>query len=250
MKSLKKSSIYEQKGVYGDEKKLTGTYKRLDKILFLLSGIDKPRYILDLGCGTGFLTNILAQRFPNAKIFGIDISHASLNIAKKRYSSINFINADTEYKIPFKKHHFDLIISGEHLEHLKDVDTYLEEIYRITKKNGYLLLTTPNLASWINRILLLLGKQPWYLEPSLRKTFPIFKLGKYTFPENPGSPAVGHLRLFTLDMLKKLLLNYGFKIEKVMGAEIMTKPVLKQIDELFAHIPSLSFGFVALFKRI
>lgn len=249
MRLAHRKSIYEKKGVYGDEGKLTSSYKRLDKMLWLLSGIDKPKSVLDLGCGTGYLSNILKQRYPNAKIFGVDISNTALSRARKQYPSLTFVNADAERKLPFHNEHFDLVVSGEHIEHLKDVDTYLQEIFRITKKNGYLLLTTPNLASWLNRLLLLVGRQPWYLEPSLRRTFPIFRFGSYVFPENPGSYAVGHLRLFTLDMIKKLLLHYGFKMENVKGAEIMTKPVLKQIDTFFTNIPSLSFGLVTLSRR-
>ena len=187
--------------------------------------------------------------FPQAEIFGIDISRKALSIAKEKYSNIEFRNADAEVKLPFKSNFFDLIISGEHIEHTKDVDRYLEEISRVMNKNGTLILTTPNLGSWLNRILLIFGLQPFYLEPSLKKTLPILTyLGK-TFPEDLDSPPSGHLRLYTLNMLKKLLKFYGFTMLDVKGTFILKGKILKQIDMFFSNIPPLSYGLVLKLKK-
>lgn len=248
---MNSKKIYELKGVYGDSEKFTSSYNRMEKMVMFVDNLPtKPKTILDVGCGTGYFSFILSKKFPEAEIIGIDISNIALKLGKQSYSKIIFKKVNAEKKIPFKNNYFDLVISGEHIEHLVDVDSYLEEINRVTKKNGHLIITTPNLASWINRILLLFGRQPWYLEASYRKNLPIFSIFNYRFPINPDSPAVGHLRLFTLNILIKLLREYGFKVIQIRGAKIFAKPILKQIDYLFSYIPDLAFGLVILTQKI
>ena len=249
---MKKSrDIYERKGVYGDIEKFNSSYNRLDKMLHLVDSLPfEPKTILDIGCGTGTFAYLMKKRFPKAVVIGADISTTALSIGRKNYKSIQLVLANAEKKLPFRPNYFDLVVSGEHIEHLVDVDTYLEELNRVLKKDGYLLLTTPNLASWINRLLLLFGFQPWYLEASYRKNLPIFSIGTFRFPINSETPAVGHLRLFTLNILKKLLHLYGFDTEAVLGTKIMMKPAFKQLDLFFSYIPSLAFGLIILAKKI
>lgn len=253
MKNIQNSklhtNIYEQEGVYGDENKFLFS-NRLEKILKIVRSLDeKPKRILDVGCGTGYLMHKITFIYPKADIYGIDISKKALSLGQKKYNKIKFVFTDAEKKFPFKDKYFDLVISGEHIEHLKDVDIYLSQINRVMKSNGTLLITTPNLASWINRAFLLFGRQPWYLDPSLRITLPIFSVFGYHFPENLSSLPAGHLRLYTLDMLKKLLKAYGFITKKSYGGWMLSKPWLKQIDMMFSHFPSLAFGLILVAKK-
>jgi ubiquinone/menaquinone biosynthesis C-methylase UbiE len=246
-----KSNIYEQKGVYGDESKIVSTSNRLQGMQHIIDSLSiLPKRILDIGGGTGYFAHLMKKKYPNSEVVVSDISNIALNIGKTQYKNVKFVLGDAEKKLPFKSNYFDLIISGEHIEHLVDVDSYLEELNRVSKRGGYLLLTTPNLGSWINRILLLLGLQPWYLEGSYRKNLPIFSYKSFTFPENPNGPAVGHLRLYTLNMLKKLLKEYGFSTVSVIGSNFMVKPVIKQIDLFFSKIPSMAFGITLLCKKL
>lgn len=242
-KKINPLSMNEVKGVYGDEEKYSND--RVEKMLYFVKSFETPpKNVLDIGCGTGYFLNLLTQEIEKLNAIGIDISKTAIKIGKKKYPKVKFILADAEKKLPFKNNYFDVVISGENIEHVRDIDTYLAEINRITKKEGMLIVTTPNLASWMNRILLLLGKQPFYLEASLVKTFPIFRIGKYTFPETLNNPPAGHLRLFTLDMIRKLLFYYGYKTTHQKGRWILSKPLLKQIDKFFSIFPNLSFGYV------
>ena len=248
---MKTKNIYHQRGVYGDKEKIDSASNRLDGMLLMVNSLPrKPKRILDVGCGTGYFAHLMKQKYTESTVIGIDISKMALKLGRNQYPEVTFIRADAEKKLPFPSNYFDLVISGEHIEHLVDVDSYLEEINRVTKKNGHLLLTTPNLASWINRIFLMFGLQPWYLEGSYRKTLPIFSFMSFRFPENSASPAVGHLRLYTLNMLKKILFVYGFTCRKVIGSNFMVRPVLKQIDYVFSKFPSLAFGITLLCQKI
>lgn len=235
----------------GVENKFAGSYNRVGKVMNILSSLDPvPRMVLDNGCGTGFFANEVKKLYPQAKVYGIDISPKGISVGKKAFKTINLQVADSEKRLPFPSNHFDLVISGEHIEHLRDTDRYIREINRVLKKGGVLLLTTPNLGFWLSRLFLLFGKQPMFLEPSLEKTFPIFTFLGKTFPYDLEFPPAGHLRLYTLDMLKKFIKYYGFKVETVQGAKILSIPILKQIDYFFENFPSLAFGLIIKAKKL
>src|SRR5260221_4596361 len=115
MKKINKKNsneIYELEGVYGDQSKFTSS-NRLNKIINLILRLDKkPKNILDVGCGTGYLSNELKKMFPMAEVIAIDISQNAISIAKKQYSNIIFKTADAENILPFKNAQFDLVMSG------------------------------------------------------------------------------------------------------------------------------------------
>lgn len=242
--------LYEREGLFGDERQFFNMSNRLEKLRTMVGSIERaPTNILDLGCGTGYFAHELKELFPAATVWGVDVSEKALAIGTRRYPQVQFQRADAEVGLPFASALFDLVISGEHIEHLRDVDTYLSEIVRVLKPQGTMVLTTPNLASWLNRLLLLFGKQPLWLEPSLRKTFPIVSVFGKTFPDNLAVPPSGHLRLFTLDMLKKLLAAYGLNVTTATGSSLLGKPFLKQVDALLSEFPSLAIGLVVKVKK-
>ncbi len=79
----------------------------------ILKHIQKGTNILDLACGTGILTRKLAEKFPNSKIIGLDITQSYLEIAKInsfKYTNISFIHQDAEKLNLSKK--FDCIVSS------------------------------------------------------------------------------------------------------------------------------------------
>ncbi len=79
----------------------------------ILKHIQKGTNILDLACGTGILTRKLAEKFPNSKIIGLDITQSYLEIAKRnsfKYTNISFIRQDAEKLNLDKK--FDCIVSS------------------------------------------------------------------------------------------------------------------------------------------
>lgn len=92
--------------------------------------------ILDLGCGNGIITNILAQNGYN--ITGVDISEAALKYVKTDKICTSSSN------VPVKNNSYDLVFSSELLEHLP-IDVYnatILEMQRISKK--YILISVPN----------------------------------------------------------------------------------------------------------
>jgi|SRR3989304_8897977 len=100
--------------------------------------------ILDLGCGEGTRLNYLCKN-PDSCV-GVDISSKAVEIAKKKYARISFLNANLE-KLPLKDESFDLVYSAFVLEHLDQPERVINEAVRVLKKGGRMLLVAPNYGS-------------------------------------------------------------------------------------------------------
>lgn len=194
--------------------------------------------ILDIGCGDG---SFIIRFKKDCEVFGVDISRRAIKIAKG--AGIDAYTVDVSYeKLPFEDEYFDIVYMGDVIEHLVNPDFAINEAARVIKSNGFLVLSTPNLASWLNRLLLLLGMQPLFSEVSTIRNFG--RLGR------SGSFPVGHLRLFTYDALKEFLTYYRFKIVNVVGTnyEGLSK-LLSKIDRIFSNFPSLSSIVIVVARK-
>jgi 2-polyprenyl-3-methyl-5-hydroxy-6-metoxy-1,4-benzoquinol methylase len=136
----------------------------IDNILRLfdsnLNGDTTPENMLDVGCGDGSRTQRLAQYFniDRKNLYGLDYDQNLINL-----SNLHFNSSRTDLEvdaIPFKEGMFDLVICNQVLEHLKNYQNVINQIIRVTKIGGYIVLGVPNLAHLINRIYLLFGRQP------------------------------------------------------------------------------------------
>lgn len=215
--------------------------------LNFISKIIKPKSsVLDVGCGYGRFMEFLQRKFPETSIKGIDFSNSEVLDAKRK--GLDVKQGDFEKGIDFPEKKFDIVYAGEIIEHLYNPDFFLEEINRILKDNGFLVLSTPNLLAWFNRILAVLGTQPLFLEPSTKsKLVGAGILRKFKKESQP----VGHVRIFTLEALKDLLKMNGFQILEIKGSifdEGLPKSI-QFIDKMFTLSPSLSSQLVVLARK-
>ena len=86
------------------------------------------------------------------------------------------------------------------IEHVYSPDDLVEDLKRILRPDGLLLLSTPNLGYWLNRLLLLVGISPLFLENSSRT-----KLGRRTTHLGQNNSTEGHIRLFTYGAMRDFL---------------------------------------------
>jgi SAM-dependent methyltransferase len=96
-----------------------------------------PGPVLDLGCGAGHGTALLAQARP--RVFGVD--RVPPDAASR--GAAGFARADLR-RLPFAPGRFGLVVSFQVIEHLEDPGDYLDSIARLLAPGGIALLTTPN----------------------------------------------------------------------------------------------------------
>jgi len=154
----------------------------------------KQGSILDVGCGFGTISGIL-QSTLDMKAFGLDCDSDRLQEANKKGIVTAQINLETD-KFPFEDETFDTALFVEVLEHIARPQHCLSEISRVIKRNGELILTTPNLTSLKRRSQILRGKDP---------------LEVYVTTDGASHR---HIRLYARDSLTKLLSNW-FSVTKV-----------------------------------
>ncbi len=213
---------------------------RIKKVLSLFEPCPHGR-ILDIGCGDGYITQIIGRK-TGAEMHGCDISRSALKDAEKK--GVIAAEADLDGgKLPYQDKYFDAVFAGEVIEHVFDTDTFIEEIRRVLKDGGYLVLTTPNLGAWYNRIALLFGWQPWNLDISNNRIFgnPFFK--KSFLPQ-------GHIKGYTYFAIRDLLNCYEFKIIRVTGSKYLSSRISSLIDYYVSnHFPTLCSIFIIKARR-
>ena len=99
--------------------------------------------VLEIGCGDGYGTFHFSKKVQS--IIGLDISKKIVNHARDKYPQSNCKFQDFNgCNLPFEDESFDLVISFQVIEHVKDVDFYLQEIKRVLRRGGSFVVTTPN----------------------------------------------------------------------------------------------------------
>ena len=159
--------------------------KRLNnKIIALLHKVitDDNISILDVGCGEGFITELVRKEFKGIKrIVGVDCAREALEIAKARNPQIEFVEGSI-YNLNFENNEFDIVICTEVLEHLENPQIAFKEIQRVGKK--FLLITVPH--------------EPWFRLGNLITLKNISRLG------NP----IDHVQHWTFYKFKKWIQKY------------------------------------------
>jgi 2-polyprenyl-3-methyl-5-hydroxy-6-metoxy-1,4-benzoquinol methylase len=117
------------------------TLRRGAAILALLESLrlDQPR-IIDLGCGTGWLTEQLAALGPTT---GIDLSDEVIAAARLRAPHVEFVAADL-FRTELPEARFDVVVSQDVIAHVSDQPGFLERAARLLRPQGRLILTTTN----------------------------------------------------------------------------------------------------------
>lgn len=191
------------------------------KVNFILKNVSEKKVVLDIGCNDGYIGKLLIE--SNNKVYGCDIVDGNLKIASKRGLIVKKTDVENQ-ELPFRKNFFDVVVLGDVIEHVFDTDELIIKAKNVLKKNGLLIITTPNIASLGRRLMLLAGISP-FIEHSIRRS-------------TNGFPSVGHIRYFTKSTLKDLLESNKLKVELIQG-DYMTLPGLR-LKFLGEKLPTLS----------
>lgn len=167
---------------------------------FLLAHAPASRPALDLGCGDGVFTAVMAA--AGLDVVGADVSAAALERAQARQPGLAFRLVEIDRPLPFEDNAFALVWASGVIEHVADTAPWLSEVRRVLAPGGRLLLTTPSHG----RLRLLLGGIERFSEP----------LGD-------------HLHLYTRRSLATLLGEFGFgevQIRRAAGPPLLRRLLL------------------------
>ncbi len=164
----------------------------------LLGMIDKTKnqYILDLGCGNGYLVNFLIKRGYNA--YGTDASEKGIAIARQTNTDRFFVQDLSSDALPEQLQNipFDTIISTEVIEHLYNPMAFIIFCKQQLKQEGELIITTPYHGYLKNLTLSLFNNWDSHMDP--------LWLG-------------GHIKLWSRKSLTKAITNAGFTVTEFKG---------------------------------
>ena len=189
----------------------------------------QPKTILDLGAGTGLLTQKLIARYSDARIVAVDLSFSMLQQAQPRLKTARFpqlgdtlnkaigatlaqktvasaINADA-YQLPFADQSMDLIVSNLMLQWCDDLDSVFQELRRVLRPEGLLMFSTfgPDTLKELRQAWLVADEQ----QEHVNQFIDMHDIGDALIRNGFGQPVMD-MELFTLtydqpiDVLKDL----------------------------------------------
>lgn len=107
----------------------------------------KDKIVLDIASGSGYGTQMISK---NAKhVYGVDIEEKAINYAISNFNAPNIsFKVGSGTAIPLDNDSIDTVVTFETLEHIENSEKFVSEIKRVLKKNGQLVLSTPNNAEF------------------------------------------------------------------------------------------------------
>ncbi len=196
---------------------------------------EKINTLLDGGCSYGYGTKYLAEK--SNKTFAIDVNPLHIYVAKQRYKHINFEVKPLEYT-EFPDEYFDAIVLNDVLEHTNDKIQTLNEMYRILKPNGTLIISTPHkgLFAFLDPYNYGYFLQK-YLNPVYRILFKLvrfLKEGKIPNDFNPEHKQK-HYHYSLNDfhrMLNKTQFKGNYHIEKVFRSGLLIEVLVMNLESV------------------
>lgn len=193
-----------------------------DKIFLLLGKAPKNSKILDIATGKGYLVKELSSKgFKN--IYAADINLKNFAFDKDIYS---LKEVDANKTLPYKSTFFDVVISSETIEHLRNPRDFMGEVYRILKPGGVFILTTPNVETIFSRIFFLFTG---ILAGHTKSNYKIS----------------GHIAVLPDFLIKRFSKEVGFvKVNKTYNCGYI--PVVRL--KLKNHLLNDLFGWISIYK--
>lgn len=184
------------------------------KKVIALTGYNKR--VLDIGCSSGYMAQILKESY-GCQVVGIEGDSTAAVAARAFCEQVIVGDIEDAKVLAAATGKYDVIIMADILEHLKDPKQVLAKAREFLSPEGYILVSGPNIACWEIRKSLLLGRFRYEESGILDRT---------------------HLRFFTYDTWRELIVGSGYIIED-FWAPYFYYPGKKLIDMLLKRIPKV-----------
>lgn len=158
IKDIYKESYYKSWGVFtGEEKLETARLKKgtSDRYLKRVMMHRRSGKLLDIGSAFGYLMEVAQGH--GYDVYGVELSHFSSSIAKKKFGSKVFEGKLEDSKFP--NANFDVITMFDLIEHIPKPLEFMKEVRRVIKPGGFIAITTPDTSSFSYK---LLGYGGWF----------------------------------------------------------------------------------------
>jgi len=193
-----------------------------------LRSIGPYEKVLDIGAGHGDDLLIARAVNPSAKLMGLEAYPPYVQELRQKGVEVHSINIEKD-PFPFAAGSLDVVMGNQILEHTKEVFWILDQVARVLKVGGHLILGLPNLAALHNRFLLAVGRQP-----------------------SPLKNNSAHVRGFTKGDLIQLLESGfpgGYRLRHFGGSNFypFPPPIARPLAAVF---PSLAWGIFFHFQKI
>jgi len=207
--------------------------------------------ILDQGSGYGIDILSLREKLPaeSSYYIGLEISPSQVLFAngefkRRKITDVDFIIGDGT-RLPFKDDSFDIVISNQVIEHICDKGNYLQQSYRVLKKEGVLLISTSN------RVFPYEGHLRLPFIPWLPKSLAVRLLRLLSFKNAAKNSYYENLYPLSTFYLERLLKRSGFKVEYVVPKLVFDKEMLgAEVKASKRYIGQKSVKLFQSFKRI
>jgi ubiquinone biosynthesis O-methyltransferase len=123
-------------------------------VLRAMADVSKGCAVLDLGCGNGATTAVLAQN--GWEMWGVDMSESGIRHAQQAHPHIRFQRWDVHKSLAFLGRSFDAVVSTEVIEHVYDPDAVIANCWQALRPQGKLILTTPY-HGWLKNVAIAVG---------------------------------------------------------------------------------------------
>src|SRR3989442_11455484 len=116
--------------------------------MLLAAVLDGPHAVLvEVGSGYGIAARCFPHLPGNRLAVGVDVERGSLRKAADTSDRVDYLAATADAGLPFRTGSIDSVVASEVYEHLTHPEGFIEEVRRILKPGGRLVLTTPNSES-------------------------------------------------------------------------------------------------------
>ncbi|PIR06257.1 MAG: hypothetical protein COV55_04440 [Candidatus Komeilibacteria bacterium CG11_big_fil_rev_8_21_14_0_20_36_20] len=213
-----------------------------DNLKKFLRNNHKITRCLDLGCGTGRLSNKLLKIAD--EVYGIDQSIEVLKIAQKKYPHLKLTCGEV-VNLTYQDNFFDLVIINGSLHHFFAVEKTLTEAQRVLKKGGYFVLLgepNANYLKFFNPFFYL-----WIINRLIFKFFNLFK-EKKEIDSRLIEPAA---EKYNPSQLKKQIINSGFGIKKFYTYDYFHRSENRLLLKFYHSYLNFEHKFIApIFKNM